>query len=121
MFHLAGRILNYSTHDFLRPQRSVVGNAQRHIVRLPDIKVKPILNIQWEKLRFELRASKTASQQENRRSEENGPSMLNRPTYQAVIQTIKTTLALLLQRGFSPGRRPLNVVAQEWNEGHGYY
>src|SRR5438093_8744216 len=80
---------------------------------------KPILNIFREELRFELVAGKTTKQQEKRRSAENGPSMLNRPTHEAVIESVKATLTLLLQRGFSLGPPSLNVVSKDWNKRHG--
>src|SRR6266567_6749906 len=45
--------------------------------------------------------------------------MLNRSAHQSVIEAIKTTLTLLFEGGFFPGRRSLNVVAQQWNKRHG--
>src|SRR4029453_17430429 len=119
IFTIAMCILNNLTHCFLRPQCGIVGCAQWHVIRQPDIEVKPVLNIFRKELRFELVAGKTTKDQEKRRSEENGPSMLNCPTHHAVIKTVKTTLTFLLQRGFSLGRPSLNVVSQEWNKRHG--
>src|SRR5882724_7794816 len=45
--------------------------------------------------------------------------MLNCPTHQPVIETIKTPLPFLFQGRFFPCRRSLNVVTQQWNERHG--
>src|SRR5262249_40133156 len=107
-----------SAYGFLRPQRGIVCCAQWHVIGQPDIEVKPILNIIREKLRFEPGTDKTTEQQEKRGNDENRPAMPNRRTHETVIETVETTLAFLLQRGLSPGRRSLNVVSEQWNECH---
>src|SRR5882762_1113704 len=113
------RTINNLTDDLLRLHCGVVCCGQGHIVRQPNVEVKPILDVFGKELLFQVRSREPPNQQEKKGTGQHPPPVLNGPTNQPIVETIEASLALFLYRWLFPFRRPLDVVTQQGDEGHG--
>src|ERR1700730_10819385 len=98
---------------------SVVRCGQGHIVRQPDVKIEPILNVFRKELLLEVGSNEAANHQKYERTEQDAPAMRDRAADQPVVEVGKASLSLLLNRELFLFWGSLNVVTQEWNERHG--
>ena len=92
------RTFHNLTDDLLGLHRSVVCCRQSDIIRQPNVEVKPILNIFRKELLLQVRSHEPAEQQEDKRTRQHQPPMLNGPAYQPIVETVETSLALFLYR-----------------------
>src|SRR5208282_2722049 len=99
--------------------RSIIGDAQRGVIRQPDIQIKPILDIVGKELGFKPGTKETADHQENQGPAEDSPTVFYGFADKPIIEAVKSSLPSLLNRRFRLCRRTQNVVPQEGNKRHG--
>src|SRR5207249_12299590 len=92
------RTFNSVTDHLLGLDRRVDCCRPSDITRQTNVEVKPILNIFRKELLLQVRSHEPAEQQEDKRTRQHQPPMLNGPAYQPIVETVETSLALFLYR-----------------------
>src|SRR4029077_21208641 len=113
-----GRSFDPFPNHFFRLDRGIAGCTQRRVIWQPNVQIKPILNILREELSLQARTEKSHTDEKNKRSGKNSPTMFYRSLQKRVIESVEASFASLLDGRFWLCRGTLNVVAQEWDERH---
>src|SRR5215469_229523 len=111
-------IFNHLPDDSFSLHCGVVGDAQRRVIRHPNIQIKPILNIFGKELGLKPRTEQAASDQENQGSSEDCPTVFYGLADKFVIEAVESSLPSFLNRRFSLCGSAQNVVAEERNKRH---
>src|ERR1700756_374113 len=90
------RIFNHLSDDFFGLRCSVVGDAQRGIVRQPNIQIKPILDIFGKELGLKPRTEESASDQEHQGPTKDRPTVFYGPADESVVEAVESPVPQLL-------------------------
>src|SRR5208282_1496796 len=112
------KVLNHLPDHPFGLHCSIVGDAQRSVIRQPNIQIKPILDIFRKELGLKLRTEQPAYNQEDQRPAEDSPSVFYGFADEFVVKAVESSLSSLLDRRLSLCRSTQNVIAQERNKRH---
>src|SRR3984893_6792784 len=108
-----GRSSDHSPNHFFSLDCGIAGCTQRRVIWQPNVQIKPILNILREELSLQARAEKSSTDEKNKRSGKNSPTVFYGSLDKRVIEPVEASLAPFLDGRFWLCRGTLNVVDPE--------
>src|SRR3954463_2834310 len=95
-----GRSFNHFPSHLFSLDRDIAGCTQRRVIWQPNVQIKPILNILREELGLQARTEKSSTDEKNKRSGKNSPTMFYGSLDKPVIEPIEASCASFLDGGF---------------------